>query len=230
MLSGFVLAHSYGRRLGQGTGFLEFMGKRVIRLYPMFMVGIIVGAPVLYAAVQFGHASYSSRDVVVSTLCSLFFLPYLNDGTVFRSSGYGSTLGPLFPSNDPVWSLFFELVASAFFVLLCRFPRKVLIWIMLTCYLLIVMRGVIFGYLEHTSAIMNAGWGTSNFLGGLPRVFYGFTLGVILYSMVGNEKIKRVGTRVQATKYSAVFLYASLLAILHTPTFRVFITRLSYLV
>ena len=33
---------------------------------------------------------------------------------------------------------------------------------------------------------LGAGWGRFNFIGGFPRVFYGFCLGMIIYRITGN--------------------------------------------
>ncbi|MEY4784719.1 MAG: hypothetical protein RIR41_2654, partial [Pseudomonadota bacterium] len=42
VLSGFVLAHAYGRGLEAGGSALDFMKARVIRLYPMYLLGLAI--------------------------------------------------------------------------------------------------------------------------------------------------------------------------------------------
>lgn len=43
ILSGFVLAHSYGERLEQGLSFAKYMRARTIRLFPMIGLGTAIG-------------------------------------------------------------------------------------------------------------------------------------------------------------------------------------------
>src|ERR1017187_8440436 len=58
LVSGFVVAHAYGERLNAG-GFLKaFMKTRLIRLYPLYFIGMAIG---LVAAIQIGRASCRGR-------------------------------------------------------------------------------------------------------------------------------------------------------------------------
>src|ERR1700683_2829054 len=102
ILSGFVIAHSYGGRLRNGMNPLEYIGKRLIRLYPMFVLGILIGAPVLFLLERAGAANAPARFIVGSVLYNLLFLPDISN---FQN-------GELFPANPPAWSLFFEMIAS----------------------------------------------------------------------------------------------------------------------
>src|SRR5580698_8903196 len=43
LVSGFVIAHAYGERLAAGEPLGRFMMTRVIRLYPLYLVGLGVG-------------------------------------------------------------------------------------------------------------------------------------------------------------------------------------------
>ena len=98
ILSGFVIAHSYNEALLSGSmKFLEFFKRRLIRLYPMFFIGLVIGAASLHWAKQWGETHYSLQNIVFASLCNIFFIPYFNniDG------------GHIFPLDDPAWSLFF---------------------------------------------------------------------------------------------------------------------------
>ena len=88
-LSGFVIAHSYAPRLGAGMGFAQFMRLRVARLWPMLLVGALLGI-VLHG----GHAGM------------LFLLPNPLSPTM------------LYPANPPFWSLLLEMIAYAALALL----------------------------------------------------------------------------------------------------------------
>src|ERR1700730_14280201 len=43
LVSGFVVAHAYGERLARGGFFGGFVKTRIIRLYPLYLVGLVVG-------------------------------------------------------------------------------------------------------------------------------------------------------------------------------------------
>jgi len=80
-LSGFVIALTYEDRLRGGMGLREFLTLRAIRLWPMLVVGALLGMG-LYQ----GSAGM------------LFLLP----------NPFSDTL---YPSNPPLWSLLFEALA-----------------------------------------------------------------------------------------------------------------------
>lgn len=90
-LSGFVIAQSYAARMRDGLAFGTFMRMRIARLWPMLLLGALLGI-----ALHGGHAGM------------LFLLPNPKSPTM------------LFPANPPLWSLLLEMVAYATFALLWR--------------------------------------------------------------------------------------------------------------
>jgi peptidoglycan/LPS O-acetylase OafA/YrhL len=101
-LSGFVLALAYEPRLRAGLSLGEFTVNRVVRIYPMMLVGAAVGAALLPA-----HAG-------IVVMMPDFESPQM-----------------LFPANPPMWSLLFELLINlAFAVLALRIGRHGLLWIL----------------------------------------------------------------------------------------------------
>lgn len=98
ILSGFVLCAAYGSKnltLGQ------FMRIRIVRLYPMFAIGVLVGL-----AIRGGNPF------------ALFLLP---DWSHDR----------LYPMNTALWSVLYELIASLGFIVLYRtgFRGWLAIWL-----------------------------------------------------------------------------------------------------
>jgi peptidoglycan/LPS O-acetylase OafA/YrhL len=83
-----VIANAYGERLKNGMGSREFLARRAVRLWPMLILGAILGI-----AFHGGHAGM------------LFLLPNWLSPRL------------LFPANPPLWSLFFEMIAYASFAL-----------------------------------------------------------------------------------------------------------------
>jgi len=99
-LSGFVVAYAYGSRLEAGLSLRDFAIRRVIRLYPMVLLGAALGALVL--AMGALRREGIGAAFVTESAGAFLLLP---TGLLFQAQAY--------PTNNPVWSLFFEAVANA---------------------------------------------------------------------------------------------------------------------
>src|ERR1700681_3354917 len=83
ILSGFVLCFSYGDKIYKNEiGFMEFMLRRLIRLYPMLILGLLIGTIAVCLFSLFGHTTYSLHEAVASFGINALFLPYLNTGEI----------------------------------------------------------------------------------------------------------------------------------------------------
>ncbi|KMS59170.1 acetyltransferase [Novosphingobium barchaimii LL02] len=111
-LSGFVLCKTYLPRWQAGLTTWAFMKQRVIRLYPLFFVGIVVTTFSAISNHFTGQGNFYSYEMMAQALpFNLLMLP-------------SPVTNTLFPLNVPAWSLFFELVANLGLVLLLfRLPR-----------------------------------------------------------------------------------------------------------
>lgn len=199
ILSGFVIAYAYGPRIGLGLA--DFMQRRLIRLYPMFLFGLILGAPVLILATHLGLTGYSLPAAYASLVTNVFYLPHL--GSAVKADIYHD---PIFPANGSAWSLFFELIANAFFILLFTARRHLWIIIILA-YLGIIGSGFLVPITEgHGFFTPDSGWGLRNIYGGLPRVFYGFSLGILLQQSVGNPRFAPIRKRLERMGSAPQFL------------------------
>src|ERR1700676_1910725 len=54
-LSGFVIGYSYEKRLLGTMSFPEFVVVRIIRLYPLILVGLLLGSTVFIAKMLVAH-------------------------------------------------------------------------------------------------------------------------------------------------------------------------------
>lgn len=54
ILSGFVLAHAYGLRLREGLTAIQFMTIRFIRLYPLYLLALVISVLVAWGQVAYG--------------------------------------------------------------------------------------------------------------------------------------------------------------------------------
>lgn len=170
MLSGFVLAHAYAKRLAEPGSLVPFLRDRVIRLHPMIAFGAMLalgvtvvehlkGKPVLYEL------------PALTWLASFVPLPALWTSAEIA-----------FPWNTPLWSLLFELIVSLAFALSLRhLTTRRLVAIVLLCAALLV------GSASHESGFQ-VGFRNQplNLALGLPRVCVGFFLGVLLRQLWGR--------------------------------------------
>jgi len=162
VLSGFVLAHAYDRKFAQGMSVADFLKARVARLYPIYLIGLMLG--LASAALSNSHGLSPAR-ALLSFFFGLFALP----------SPPVEPLGVLFPLNGPFWSLFFEFwVANLAFAMFWRkLHGRLLLAIILLSASILAFLGLRLGGLDF-------GWTWHQLPGGLARVCYSFFAGVAL--------------------------------------------------
>lgn len=170
LLSGFVIAHAYDKRMDNGLGFKCLMKIRLIRLYPLFLLGCTL--PLISIAIRhaLGIPHYNRTLVAVSYGFSLLMLPTPEQWAP-------SDPAWVFPLNIPAWSLSLEMAVNAFYAAFHKkLTRKTLPALMFfSAATLIAMT------LLHGNMMMGGKWG--NYLGGWPRVMWSFFTGLALYRM-----------------------------------------------
>ncbi len=100
LLSGFVLALANDPRFARGATIVDFLRKRVIRLYPIYFVGWALGALALFMTMARGS---SGSYPVGALLANLVLLPY--------PASHGK-IAPLFVIDGPAWSLCLEFYVA----------------------------------------------------------------------------------------------------------------------
>src|ERR1700761_7756809 len=100
LFSGFVIAHAYDKRFEAGMKFWDFFKARMIRLYPLYVLGFAIAVLTVPMARLMGIHTWPLDPRVIAP--NLFMLP-----TYITFAG-----GVLFPFNNPSWTLFFELLAN----------------------------------------------------------------------------------------------------------------------
>lgn len=166
ILSGFVLCHAYGARLRSEIRTLDFLRLRLIRLYPLYAIGLLLGASHLLFLSVTGYAETSLSDLTAMTAISLLFLPV-------PSSVSGGDL--LYPLNPPSWSLFSELVANVVYAALAPWlSRRVLV-------AMLAVSGVAVLHLIPNEPDLGAGWKLSDLHVGIARAMFGFFAGIAIY-------------------------------------------------
>ncbi len=123
LLSGFVVAYAYDDRWGKMTQW-EFYKRRLIRLQPMVIMGMIIGAIFYYFQASDTLfpmiANMEVWKVIVTMVIGFTLLPIPPS---LEIRGWGE----MHPLDGPAWSLFFEYIANILYALIFRkFSNKVL--------------------------------------------------------------------------------------------------------
>lgn len=116
VLSGFVIGHAYDDRWGRMT-LSGFFKRRLIRLHPMILMGMTIGAigfyfsasPVLFPGIS--TTPFWKLLVVLLIGYTLIPVPQSLDIRGWQE---------MHPLNGPAWSLFFEYIANILYALLVR--------------------------------------------------------------------------------------------------------------
>lgn len=178
-LSGFVMAASYSQAIGQGLDFKTFIVRRLIRLYPMFLVGLLLGAAAIYIKHDLALSDISPDRLATIFYTNALFIPYFGSASthVFNYVSHDEGF-PLSPSH---WSLFFEIVAYAIFFFVSRRKPKLVPVLAVAGWVLFFGVSLRWG--------TGLGWGHGIFFwGGLPRVVYGFFAGVVAFIVYSNDR------------------------------------------
>jgi len=165
MMSGVVLSHAYEARFRAGMGTLDFMRARLIRLYPLYLLGALFGIAVTVASLHGRNINnWNSSSLMQAAWLAVLFLPNFSTRPV----------NELFPLNIPCWSLFLEVLVNLLFVVF---------WPLLTSRRLIVTSlltgGAVGLAIVHQGSIDQGSIGSS-FIVGLARTVFGFSVGVLI--------------------------------------------------
>jgi peptidoglycan/LPS O-acetylase OafA/YrhL len=163
-MSGFVVANAYEARLRSGSlTFFSFTKIRLIRLLPFYLLGTLIGLFEHFFE-EPGGAHAGIRSVI--SAASLVLLPLLM---------LPARAKPLYPVDNPAWSLLYEVVANCAYAKLVRMNNTRVL-----AMASVVSGVVIFLYsIVHDS--LDAGWNISDGYIALARVVLSFSVGVLLY-------------------------------------------------
>lgn len=177
ILSGFVISYAYDDRWGKTMTTGNFFKRRLIRLHPMIIMGVILGAITFFlqGSVQWDGTKIATSAVMLAMLCAMFFIPAV-PGVSYEVRGNGE----MFPLNGPSWSLFFEYIGNILYALFIhRLSNKALT-------VLVGLSGIALAWftLFNVSGydMFGVGWtlDTVNFFGGTLRMLFPFSMGMLL--------------------------------------------------
>ncbi|VWX51952.1 acyltransferase [Novosphingobium sp. 9U] len=161
IMSGYVIAQAYTVRLERGLGAPDFLRMRLLRLYPLYAVGLVLG-------------------LVVTTLLGLLPLKQTLASLAANSLMLPAPLlhgGYLYPFNPASWSLFFELVINLAFALWMFKARS---W---TLTLIMLAAAIVMVPIAPGHYNLNVGFRIlpEQIIGATARVCFSFSAGILVY-------------------------------------------------
>ncbi len=197
VLSGFVVAHAYEGPLGSWMSWRAFMVRRLIRLYPLVLLSIGVGLSLMLLKWRiFPDKVDSLHTILTAGLLNGLLLPVLSGGLISGNE--------LFPINSPLWTLFLELLANMVWAWIGFGLRtRTLVCVVLVSWLAMTVFGVYF----HSE---NLGYDMLTWPGGVARVSFGFTLGVVMCRLLPL-------IRIPVFRAGPVSLYIALILVMTCP-------------
>jgi peptidoglycan/LPS O-acetylase OafA/YrhL len=196
LLSGFVVGYAYDDRWGRMTIF-EFFKIRLIRLHPLVIVSMIIGA------ICFWFDPYSNKDNAISfaALMGIMLISFtLSPSPDVRGWGETHSL------NGPCWSLLQEYIANILYALFAKRMLNIVLWIIVT------LSATALTWVAVWRGDLGTGWGYETFWIGLTRMMFPFFAGLLLFR---TGKLIRV-------KHAYVVCSMLLTALFFFPTFKGF--------
>jgi peptidoglycan/LPS O-acetylase OafA/YrhL len=168
LMSGFVVAKAYEFKLTSGSMRLfDFCKVRLIRLYPLYAMGLAIGLAYLAGKALAGREITAPESQIwFAASLSALFLP--------QFSSYHD-LNNLFPFDPAAWSLSLEVLINLVYAIwLYKLSARSLL-------VIVALSAVLLVYLTADHGSIDLGWNAQTALGGLTRVTFSFTLGVVLF-------------------------------------------------
>lgn len=218
LLMGFMLARAYDRRWTEGMTIGQFCKRRLVRLHPLVVSGMLLGF-FLYLTQLAGWTTFDAKMATmgfgqVVGLACLCLVMYPCFSTSLLS-----------PFNPCSWTLYYEYVANLLYGLFVRrFNKLTLLVLSLVAgfwtvtFVMHVDLNALFGL--HNSLLADVaartrdsieiGWGVRpvDFYGGFVRLCFPFFFGLLL---------SRLGWKIRIPKFGLPICLAVFLAILFMP-------------
>ncbi|MDR2947870.1 MAG: acyltransferase [Prevotella sp.] len=175
MLSGFVISYAYDDRWERMT-LKDFFKRRIIRLHPMIIIGMIIGAVLFYFQDSAGLGWGGIHEVPVWKMLVVMVI-----GFTLIPVGKGLDIRgweEMHPLNGPAWSLFYEYIANIVYALFLRRVTKVILAL-----LVVIAAGITIHYtLTNANGNLIGGWSLEphQLRIGFTRLAFPFLAGMIL--------------------------------------------------
>jgi len=174
LMSGLVIARSYGDKLlSLSMTFTDFVKIRILRLYPLYFAGLILGVFYLIFRWIIKHEDpFDAYNLARGLALNSLFIP-----DFFNKDG-------LFIFNPAAWSLSLEWIINVIYAALAVKIASRSLFFITAC------SGAILLYLGIDAGTIDLGWSSETFFGGIIRIVFSFTLGVLIYKKMADWNLK----------------------------------------
>jgi peptidoglycan/LPS O-acetylase OafA/YrhL len=183
VLSGFVIGYAYDDRWGKMT-LKGFFKRRLIRLHPMILMGMVIGAIAFYFQAGGLWPGISQVPVWKMLLVMVIGFTLVPVPSSLDIRGWQE----MHPLDGPAWSLFFEYIANILYSLFVRkFSNTVL-----AIFVFIVGAALIHLAVTSPNGDIIGGWSLdpAQLRIGFTRLLYPFFAGLLLSRLVKTTHIK----------------------------------------
>ncbi|NCI45184.1 acyltransferase family protein [Sediminibacterium soli] len=182
VLSGFVIGYAYDDRWGRmRTG--GFFRRRLIRLHPMVVAGMIVGALLFYSQAGTLWPMISETPFWKMLLVTVIGLTLVPIPSSMDIRGWHE----MHPLNGPAWSLFFEYAANILYAFVLRKLPDLVLGILTAIAALALIQLAV----TSQSGDLIGGWSLDapQLRIGITRLLYPFLAGLLLSRIIRLKKI-----------------------------------------
>jgi len=165
VLSGFVVGYAYDDRWNRMSVW-DFFKIRLVRLHPLVILGVIIGA----IAFWFDPFTNGAQNVSILKLIGVMLISF----TLLPSPdvrGWGETHS----LDGPCWSLFQEYIANLIYGVFGRKLTKVVLWIV------VIISGIWLTLVAAWRGDLGTGWGYNTFWIASTRMVFPFFAGLLLF-------------------------------------------------
>ncbi|TWI61909.1 peptidoglycan/LPS O-acetylase OafA/YrhL [Pseudoduganella lurida] len=183
VLSGFVIGYAYDDRW-RHMSTTEFFKRRLIRLHPMIVVGMIIGALMFYFQAGTVFPKIGETPLWLMLVVMVIGMTLIPVGRALDVRGWSE----IHPLDGPAWSLFYEYVANILYAL---FVRKFSNTVLALC--VFVAGCVLVHYcVTGPNGDVIGGWSLDpvQVRLGMTRMLYPFFAGLLLSRVVTVGRVK----------------------------------------
>ena len=195
LLSGFVIGYAYDDRWGK-MSLKQFFTRRLIRLHPMIIMGMIVGAGLYYFQVSDLWPIIGQTPVWKMLLVMFFGFTLLPLTPSMEIRGWAE----MHPLDGPAWSLFYEYIGNILYAVFVRKFSNVALSILVFVTGIALIHFLVTG----PNGDVIGGWSLTP-----TQVHIGFLR--LLFPFFGGLLLSRI---TKPTQINQAFLWCSLLVIL----------------
>lgn len=182
-LSGFVIGYAYDDRW-QKMSLGGFFKRRLIRLHPMIVAGMLIGGLTFY----FQDSAFfpGIHEVPVWKMLLVMLIGFTLIPLPLSMDIRGWT--EMHPLNGPAWSLFFEYIANILYALILRRLPKLILGILVVLAAAAVIHLAVFG----PQGDVIGGWAleAGQLKIGFTRLLYPFLAGLLLSRIAKPGRLK----------------------------------------